>query len=198
LVNSSAALDAEAITSTAQTAYGVAAGEKLFDILLTTANAWTDGALIDGLMLVADGDSAMGDMYIIKDNKWTVDDTVMSVEIADTDGVRNAIVATDEVILFQNKNANTVVSATDPVSGMVGVALSIVPIGYYYWAQYSGYTPILVDGTDTVVVGDTVTLSDSVAGTIHLNDAAADDVIVGTCIFAGAVGEPCIIDMQIP
>lgn len=203
LVNSSAALDAQAITSTVQTAYGAAAGEKKFDVLLTTGNAWVADDLIDGWLLVSDGGAAMSDMYMIKGNKFTIDDTVMNVEISDTGGLRTAIAATDDVILFQNKCANTVVSATDPVSAMVGVSLAIVPIStasvkYYYWAQFKGPAPILVDGTDTVVVGDTVTLSDSVDGTIHLNDAGADDVIVGTCVFAGAVNEPCIIDMLIP
>jgi len=198
LVNSSAALDAEAITSTIQTGYGVAAGESRFDVLLTTLNAWTADDLIDGWLLVSDGGTAMSDMYMIKANKWTTSDTVMNVTICDEGGLRNAIAATDDVILFQSKYANTVVSATNPVSGMVGVSLVDVAKSYYYWAQFRGYAPILVDGTDTVVVGDTVTLSDSVAGTIHLNDALADDVIVGTCVHSGAVSEPCIVDLLIP
>jgi hypothetical protein len=200
LVNSSAALDAQAITSTVQTAYGVAAGETRFDVLLTTGNAWTDDALRDGWLLISDGGAAMSDMYMVKSNKWVTsgDDTVMRVEICDEGGLRNAIAVTDDVILFQSKYANTVVSATNPVSGMVGVSLADVAASYFYWAQFRGYCPVLVDGTDTVVVGDTVTLSDSVAGTIHLNDAAADDVIVGTCVHAGAVSEPCIIDLLIP
>jgi hypothetical protein len=78
------------------------------------------------------------------------------------------------------------------------VSLAVVPIGYYYWAQFRGECPILVDGTDTVVAGDVVALSDSVAGTIHLNDAAADDVVVGICRFAAAVSECCLIDLMIP
>lgn len=197
LVNASAALDAQAITSTAQTAYGVAAGEKIFDVLQTTGNGWSDGDLIDGWMIVSDGATAMSDMYVIKDNKWTIDDTVMSIEIADTGGVRNIIAATDDVIFIQNKTANTVVSPIDPVNGAVGVSLAIVPIGYYYWAQYKGYAPVLADDTDTVVVGDVVSLSDSVVGTIHLNDALTDDVPVGICVLPGAVNEPCIVDLNL-
>lgn len=198
LVNSSAALDAQAITSTIQTAYGAAAGSVQFDVLLSTGNGWSNNDLRDGWLLVSDGGTAMSDLYVIKDNKWTTSDTVMNVEIADQGGLRNAIAATDDVILFRNKCAMTVVSATNPVSGMVGVSLADVAISYYYWAQFRGYAPLLVDGTDTVVVGDTVALSDSVAGTIHLNDSEADDVLVGTCVHSGAVGEPCIIDLLIP
>ena len=122
----------------------------------------------------------------------------MRVTICDRGGVRNVIAALDDVVLFQNKCANTVVSATDPVSGMVGVSLVNVPISYFYWAQFRGYTPILTDDTDTVVVGDVVTLSDSVAGTIHLNDALTDDVPVGNLVFAGATDECSIVDLLIP
>ena len=200
LVNSSAALDAEAITSTNQAAapYLHSEGDKEFDVLLSTGNGWSDDDLIDGWMLISDGTTAIGDMYMIKSNKWTTSDTVMHIVIADEGGIRNDMVAADDVICFQSKYANTVVSATNPVSGMVGVSLADVPKSYYYWAQFRGYAPILVDGTDTVVVGDTVTLSSAVDGTIHLNDALADDVIVGTCVHSGAVGEPCIVDMLIP
>lgn len=198
LVNSSAALDAQAITSTAQTAYGAAAGSTKFDVLLTTGNAWTKNALVDGWLLVSDGGTAMGDLYMIKSNKWTTSDTVMNVEIVDEGGLRNAIAATDDVILFQSKCANTVVSATNPISPMTGVSLVDVTATYYYWDQFRGYAPILTDDTDTVVVGDVVTLSDSVAGTIHLNDALTDDVPVGILVHSGATGEPSIVDLMIP
>jgi len=199
LVNSSAALDAEAITSTNQGAtYVHDAGEVTFNILLTTGNDWSDDDLIDGWLLVSDGGTAMGDMYMIKSNEWVTSDTVMKVTIADEGGLRNAITADEDIICFQSKYANTVVSATNPVSGMVGVSLANVPKSYYYWAQYRGYAPVLSDDADTVVVGDTVTLSDSVAGTIHINDAATDDVIVGNCVHSGAVNEPSIVDLMLP
>ncbi len=199
LMNSSAALDAQGLTATAQTAYGVAAGEVTFNVLLTSGHGWATDALINGWMLVTGtaGGTAMGDMYLIKDNQ-TNGATEMRVTICDRGGVRNVIAALDDVVLFQNKCANTVVSATDPISGMVGVSLADVPISYFYWAQFRGYAPILTDDTDTVVVGDIVTLSDSVAGTVHLNDFQADDVPVGNCVFAGATDECSIVDLLIP
>jgi hypothetical protein len=72
LINAAAAPDAQAITSTIQTAYGAAAGSKKFEVLQTTGNAWTDHALRGGWLLVDDGGTAMGDMYRIKDNYWTM------------------------------------------------------------------------------------------------------------------------------
>jgi len=197
-IGAAAAPDAQAITSTAQTAYGAAAGSIKFDILQTTGNAFSDGDLVGGKLLVDDGGTAMGDIYVIKSNVWKTGDTVMTVEIADEGGLRNAIAATDDVVCFKPKCLDTVVSPTNPVSPLVGVPLVDVTAAYYYWAQYSGLVPVFVDGTDTVITGDMVTLSDSVAGTIHLNDSLADDVNVGICMFAAAVSEVCLIDMLIP
>ena len=197
LVNAAAAPDAQAITSTIQTAYGAGVGDVTFDVLLTTGNGWSNNSLIDGWLHVSDGGASMGDLYEIKSNKWTTSDTVMSVTLADPNGLVRAIAATDDVILYANQMAATVVSPTNPVSDVAGVALTIVPVNYYYWAQYRGLCSILVDGTDTIVAGDVVSLSDSVAGTIHLNDAAADDVQVGVCVAKGAVNEASLVNLNL-
>jgi hypothetical protein len=197
LVNAAAAQDAQAITSTIQTGHGAGVGEVTFTVLQTTGNAWVDGSLIDGWLHVSDGGAAMGDLYEIKSNVWITGDTVMSVTLSDPHGLVRAIAATDDVILYANQMALTVVSATTTVSDVAGVALTIVPVNNYYWAQYRGLASILVDGTDTIVVGDVAVLSDSVAGTIHLNDALADDVPVGICVAVGAVGEASLINMNL-
>lgn len=201
LMAASAALDAEAITSTAQTAYGAAAGSRKFNVLQTTGNAWTDHALIDGWLLVGDGGTAMGDMYLIKDNWWKTSDTVLTVEIADAGGLRNAIAATDDVVCFQNKCANTVVNATDPVSASVGVPLVDVPIGYFYWAQFRGFCPLFDDNTDTLVVGDFVMASEAIAGACALVDCittAGDDHAYGICVYPSTTSECAIVDLMIP
>jgi hypothetical protein len=93
--------------------------------------------------------------------------------------------------------ALTVVSPADPVSDVAGVSLVDVPINNYYWAQYRGLASILIDGTDTIVAGDVVTLSDSVVGTIHLHDSLTDDVDVGICVATGAVSEPGLVNMNL-
>jgi len=202
LMASGAAQDAQAITSTEQTAYGASAKAKKFDVLLSTGNAWSDHDLVDGWLVVSDGTTALGDMYLIKDNYWTTSDTVMNVEIADAGGLRNAILAaSDDVILIKNKCKDTVVNATNPVSSVVGVPLVIVPISYYYWAQFRGWAPVICDGTDTVVVGDFVMQSESVAGAVALLDCTTtvgDDHPYGICVLVGAVSETCVIDLLIP
>ena len=201
LVASSAALDAQAITSTVQTLYGAAAGADKFDVLLTTGHGITTNMLRNGWLLVSDGGSAMSDMYMIKENKVdaATPATVMNVTIADVGGLRTAIAATDDVILLQSAYANTIVSDTAPLGAMVGVSLADVPSGSYYWAQFRGYCPILGDDTDTLTsVGDIVTLSDSVDGTVHINDGLVDDIPVGTLILGSAVNEPAVVNLLIP
>jgi len=198
LITASPPKDAQAITSTIQTAYGASAGAKQFDVLLSTGNAWANNYLRDGVLLVSDGGTAMGDCYRIKDNIWSTSDTVMKVEIADAGGLRNAIAATDDVILFANKNWNTVVAPTNATGTLVGVPLVGVTANYYYWAQYRGVAPVLTDGTDTIVDGDAVMVSTSVPGALALVDASADDVIVGICHHAQAVDECSLVDLLIP
>ena len=197
LLNAAAAPDTQAITSTIQTAYGAAVGAVTFDVLQTTGNAWVENSLVDGWLHVSDGGAAMGDLYKIESNKWTTSDTVMSVTLEDKNGLVRAIAATDDVILYANQAALTVVSPANPVSEIIGVASTIVPINYYYWAQYRGTASILVDGTDTIVAGDVVTASDSVVGTVHLHDSEPDDVAIGICIATGAVNEACLVNMNL-
>lgn len=197
-LGASAVQDAQAVTSTAQTAYGASAGDTKFDVLLTTGNAWSKNDLVDGWLLVSDGGTAMGDFYMIKSNKWTTSDTVMNVELVDRDGLRNAIAATDDVILFQSKYRGIVVAPVNATGPLVGVPLVDVTKNYYYWAQYRGPSPVFTDDTDTLVVGDAAMLSGSVAGTLALVDASADDVIVGTVIHSQATDECSIVDLQLP
>ena len=51
--------------------------------------------------------------------------------------------------------------------------------------------------SDTIVAGDVVTASDSVAGTIHLHDSLTDDVPIGICVATGAVSEPGLVNMNL-
>jgi hypothetical protein len=194
--------DAQSIASTIQTGYGVSASETKFDILVATGSGITANSLRDGWMIVSDGGTAMGDMYLIKSNKWTTSDTVLNVTIADQGGLRNAIAATDDVSFIPTKYKDVIVTTEAPAGGPVGVPLVDVTANYYFWAQCAGYAPVFTDDTDTIVVGDPVMLSvDNTAasdGCVALVDASADDYVVGNCVFAGAVSECSIIDIRLP
>ncbi len=194
--------DAESIASTIQTGAGVAAGEKRFDIITATGSGITANSLRDGWMIISDGATAMGDMYLVKSNKWTTDDTLLNVTISDKGGLRTVIAGSDDVSFVPTKYKDVIVTTETPAGGPVGVPLAAVAANYYFWAQFRGYTPIFTDDTDTIVVGDTVMLSvDSTAasdGCVALNDADADAFVVGNCVFSGAVSECSIIDLLLP
>lgn len=203
LMNSSAALDAEAITSTNQGAsYVHDAGISTFDILQSSGNEWEDGDLVDGWLLVGDGSDAMGDMYMIKTHEWITSDTVMRVTICDEGGLRNAIVAADDIVCFQNKCANTLVNGNAQIAGVVGVSLADVAKNYYYWAQFRGYAPILVDASDTLVVGEPAGKA-AAAGTpggVGIVAGDGTDAVWGIVVYASgsALGEAAIIDLMLP
>ena len=194
--------DAQSIASTIQTgneAYGATAGAMTFDVIVATGSGISTNSLKDGWLIISDGGTAMGDMYLIKSNKWTTSDTILSVTIADAGGLRNAIAATDDASFIPSMYRDVIVTTEVPAGGPVGVPLVGVTANYYFWAQYRGYCPVLTDDTDTIVVGDPVMLSvDNTAasdGHVALVDGSADDFIVGNCVFSGAVDECSIIDL---
>jgi len=169
---------------TLQTAYGTAAGTKKFDVLVGTGGGISDHDLIDGYLLVNQGTGVTdeGDMYVIKDNKWVTGDTVMSIEIADAGGVRNVIAATSNITLVENIRRDVVVMPTTLVGKAIGICQTIVPIGYYFWAQTRGVASCLWDDSDTILIGDpvgSVASGSGTTGAVGLVAAIATDPILG-------------------
>lgn len=198
--------DAEQVTSTIQTSYGASVGAKQIDVVATTGNAIADSDLIDGWLIVSDGSAtAMGQMFKIKDNKQVVSgtDTLIRVFIADQGGVRVAIAATDDCCFLEERHKGVLVTTEVPVGNVIGVTPVAVPINYYFWAQFRGPAPVIIDDTDTIVVGDQVmcSLDNSAAsdGTVALKDVTiADDFKVGYCMMTGAVSETAVINLTLP
>lgn len=166
-------------------------------VLSSTA---TKDQFVDGYLTVEDG-TGEGQMYIIKGNEaGTANATSgydVKIYLADVGGIRVATATTSEITVTLNKYSGTLVAATNPTGVLTGVNLVAVPANYYYWAQTKGPAPVVVDGTDTIVVGDGVMVSESVAGTCALIDAAADDHIFGAVMRAAATGETALIDLSI-
>ncbi len=198
--------DAEMVTSTVQASYGASAGAKQLDVVAATGNAVADSDLIDGWLIVSDGSStAMGHMYKVKDNKQVVPgtDTLIRVYIADQGGIRVAIAASDDLCFLEERHKGLVVTTEVPVGTIVGVSPNAVLASYYFWAQFRGPCPVIVDDTDTVIVGDQVMASlDSTTasdGCVALKDVTiADDFKVGYCMMTGAVSETVVINLTLP
>ncbi len=198
LMNCSEPLDAQAI-ETVQTGYAVTAGKQKFNILCTTGNGLVNDELIDGHLLVNKG-TCIGDLYSIKSNFWIDPDTVMQVEIADEGGIRTAIPATDEITLVKNMCRDTKVNPTAQDAMVVGVSRSAVTASYYYWAQFRGICPLIVDASDTIVVGEPIGKAGT-AGTAGAGGLVADDVTDatwGTVIYVATTAECALVNLMLP
>jgi hypothetical protein len=109
--------------------------------------------LAGGTLLVNKG-SAIGDMYHIIGSKVGSTDTNLSLVIDSP--IRTTWTTSTEITIYPSPWMNTLVQ-TEPAAAMaVGVPLVAVTADYYYWSQVKGPTPIIVDATETLVIGDLV------------------------------------------
>jgi len=180
--------------------YGTASviGDKSVSVNLDTTAA--AHLFIDGYMVVNQG-TGYREMYTIKDNDVTVADADenydCTIYIADQGGIRTAHATTANITIVQNKFKDVIVAAVDSVSVVIGVPLCTVAVNQFFWAQTRGPCPVAVDDTDTIVAGDYVMLSTSVAGTVALVDSSADDQLIGQCMEIAPVNETALIDLTI-
>jgi hypothetical protein len=174
-------------------------GDKIVNVVTTTTATAAD--FIDGYMTIEQG-TGSDSLYIIKDNKTGVANATsgfdISVEIADTGGIRTTYTVASNITLTKNKWKDTVVFPTNPTGPCTGINLVAVPANSFYWAQTRGPCPVIKDSTDTIVVGDVVAIGANTAGQCCLSDAAAEgDTIIGYCMRAPANAETAIIDLTI-
>lgn len=184
-----------------QTGYTMSVGDIKFDILLTTGHGYATNELIDGIFYVNKGTAAaLGAYYIIKDNWIKTSDTVMTIELADQDGIRTAIAATDEISVIKSPYMDTVVNPTTQAAMVVGVNNVAVTANYYYFAQYRGPCALIVDAGDTVVIGEPIgkagTAGTAGAGGLIANDGT--DCTWGTVMTVGAAAEPSLVNLNLP
>ena len=177
------------------------AADKIITVVTDTAFAVHD--LVDGYVYVPDG-TGEGNLYVVKDNKVSTSNAVTGfdtlIEIADTGGIRTAIVAASDVTVWKNKYKDVIVFPTDPTGPCTGVTMTAITANYFFWAQTRGYCPVL-NASDTLVIGDRV-CAGVTAGAAALpdDDATADegDVVIGYCAKASAAtSDYAVIDLTI-
>jgi len=177
-----------------QTGHAWAVGDTSGTVLVTTGGVYAKNEYAGGLMY-GNKVAAIGDMYRIIASEQQATDTIMNIEL-DTP-IRTAISVTTEVTLQTNKYSRTVVFDTSSLGFATGVPLIDVTAEYYYWAQTGGPAPILVDDSETVVIGDKVGPPGTYA------DAGSCGVYVtiqqhwGHVLSVGPADEPAIVDLDI-
>jgi hypothetical protein len=163
-------------------------------VLLATSNALSDGELQDGQLLVTSSTGA-NYSYAIANNTWITSDTVMSVELYDP--IRVAWSATSVITVMKNPWCDVTVMATTPVALPTGVPTVAIPASYYGWIMTRGLCAMLVDTSETVVVGCLVGLpaTSDVAGCVGV--AHITEIIYGRCAWVAAATAHALIDLQL-
>lgn len=181
-----------------QTGYTMSVGDIIFNMLLTTGHNYSDHELTDGWLYVNKVATVLGDQYLIKDNWIVTADTVMKVEIADENGIRHAIAATHELSVVKSEYRDVVVTPTTQAAVIVGVPNVAVTANYYFWAQYKGPCTVIVDTSETIVIGEPVgyPATPNVAGAIG-PIGADSDTYIGNAMTVGAAAEPSLVKLDI-
>ena len=175
-----------------------AVGDTSITLLVQTAptvNVWNDG-----WMLVNNG-TGEGELYLIKEHTLTGNPLV---QIVDTGGIRTATVdGTDITILKSLYRDVIVVPAGAGTHTPIGVSLATVPINRYFWAQFRGPCPMLVDtnGGGAVLVpgnmcGEPAAAQDD--GTVGVVEADGTLVIYGTVLWISTDLEYGLVDLMLP
>ncbi len=177
------------------------AGDKIVTVVTDTTIAANE--LVDGYLYVPDG-TGEGNMYTVKDNKASTANATSGfdtrIEIADTGGIRTAWVAASDITVWRNKYKDVLIFPTDPTGKCTGVSMTSIPASNFFWSQVKGPCPI-VNGSETVVIGDLVAAGTNTAGAIGLPDGPATmegDTLIGHVLRAPvATGDFAIIDLNI-
>jgi hypothetical protein len=192
-------------TAIPQTGYARAVGQTDITALVATgaiagtATGYEENAFSGGWLVCNKVSPAvLGDIYGILASKM-VDETHIDLKLASP--WRNAMLATGEITLTVNKFFKTLVfAAYDATAQAAGVPLCAVPIGYYYWSQVKGPAPLLVDGSETMDIGQAVgcpvTLGTAGNGGPLITTTA--EVLRrpwGTCMEIATDGEPALVDL---
>ena len=155
-----------------------------------------ENELAGGILMVNQG-SAIGDMYHIIGSKVGTTDTNLSLVIDSP--IRTTWTTSSEITIYPSPWMNTLV-ATEPAAAMAaGVPLIAVTADYYYWSQTKGPAPIIVDATETIVIGDLVgaPAAQGTAGRVGIWVTLTKPW--GTCVLANTtVAEPAIIWLDLP
>lgn len=150
-------------------------------VALTTGGAVAVNAYADGLLVIATGTGA-GYGYQISHHAATTGAAALTVYLKDPIRVATAI-ADSKIDLVQNPYNGVVICATTPTANPIGVAVSVIPAGYYGWVQSGGLTPCLDDGN--LSISAQVVCSNGTAGAV--------ETAVGTTLGAQImVGSPAI------
>jgi len=177
-----------------------AIGDKEVTVVLATTAS--ENQFAEGYLTIEDG-TGEGQMYLIAKNKAGTANATSGYDVkltlADEGGIRVATATTSEVTITLNKYKDVIAFPTDPTGTCTGVSPVAVTDNYFFWSQVKGPAAV-VNGSDTIVVGDLVVAGAQAAGVLALPDngtACEGDVEVGYVMRAASSGETALVDLTI-
>ena len=182
-------------TQAQATSYGNGTvGETEFVCDITTGSSLAENYLSEGYMVVNKTDG-LGDIYKVLANKVDAsDDTLMRVLLDSP--IRTALVAASELTFVANARYKVVAVPTTQVGPAVGVMMIAATINYFCWLQTGGTAPLVVDTSETVVIGNKVgyPATPNVAGACGPH-GAQEDGIWGVCRYVAAAAEIALVEL---
>jgi len=175
-----------------QTDHAWAVGDVSGTMLIATGGTWARDEFVDGYFMA--NQTVVGDVYRVLASEITTTDTIIQLELETP--IRTAISVTSEASLHTNRWYNVVIfPATTTTGYATGVPLIDVTNGYYFWAQTAGPCPVIVDGGDSVSIGNSVGFGTTDAGTCMTRTTLAQSF--GNVLLEGAVDEVALINLSI-
>jgi hypothetical protein len=177
------------------TGTAMAIGDKRVTVFVTTAptaNEWDNGYLV---MLDGTGEK---EMYLIKSHTVPASGGIVTIDIADTGGIRTASAVTSEITIVKNIYKDVIVHPVTTATGKAtGVPLVAVPANYFFWSQVKGPCPMVVDSGDTIVIGAPVGVpaTSGVAGACGARQSTR--ISWGTVLDIGEADGTALIDLNL-
>ena len=174
-----------------QTGHTWAAGQVSGTMLITGAS-YVKNHFVDGYFYASSA-TGIGDSYRVIASQSDTTNTIMHLELESP--IITALPATTVASLYPNRWNNVVIFPTTVTGAATGVPLIDVTNGYYFWAQTAGPCPMIVDGSDSVAVGNSCGYGQNNAGTCMTRDTLKE--VFGNVLMEGAVDETALINLTI-
>ena len=180
-------------TEEVQTGHGIAVGLSAGNILITTGATPAANLFKDGWLVVNKG-AGIGQVRRI----LTSGSHATIIAVTFEGALEEAIAVTSECSLIQSPYKDVIVMpVTTPTNIPTGVPLIAVTAAYYFWSQVAGPAPVIVDTSETIVIGQPVGLpaTSTVPGACGVNVTITTRW--GAVMFVAAAAEPALINLQL-
>ena len=174
----------------------VAAGGRVLTPTMGATTAVTENMYADGYLVLNKG-TGFASAYRVKSHPAALVSATCAFTLYDD--LEKAVDTTTEVTLVKNKYDSVIVLPTGATSQIpLGVPLLDVTASYYFWLQVKGPAPVLVDTANTLVIGETCGVANSVAvaGAVALR-ADQTTICVGRVLYIGTAAEYALVDLTL-